>query len=208
MPITNSSIIDITPEESNGNIIAEHQDFIKNICKVSAKPLNDGALTGSDHYRSFLIDCEKLSDFDEINIYEDAIQKLMFDELLKFKCPILYWFEIISPTSNKQILDALIVYKNKEGRKSIPAIRKSPPLDTNVLYVGKVVKGFSGRVVTHLGYYKVSRTQGLQLFHWALPIKLKLRLHMHAFKPEMGRLMAVIERAMAEKLRPLLGKHS
>ena len=185
----------------------EQQNLIKSICEASYKPLQEASLKGSEQYRCYPIDCATLEDFREISIYEDAKHKAMFDELNSFKCPVLYWFEIIEPSSTEIILKAINRCKHTAGRKAIPAILKSPYHGTNVLYVGKVIRGFSGRVVTHLGFYKVPRTQGLQLFYWSIPIKLKLQLHLYTFKPELGPIMGVLETGMARKLKPLLGKH-
>jgi hypothetical protein len=187
--------------------MTEQQNLIMAICEESYKPLQEASLKGSEDYRSYLIDCATLEDFNEIDVCEDIKHKPMFDELLSFKCPVLYWFEIVNPELNEKIIKAINKYKRRGVRKATPAMRKTPNLDTNVLYVGKVKKGFTGRVITHLGYYKVPRTQGLQLYHWSTGIELKLKLHVYTFKPELAPLMTVIERGIAEKLRPLLGSH-
>ena len=177
------------------------------VCEKSYKPLQEASLNGPEEYRSYIIDCATLEDFRDLSIYEADKYKPMFDELNKFKCPVLYWFEIIQPASTEVILKAIKSYKRRGVSKAIPAIRKAPFHGTNILYVGKVIRGFSGRVNTHLGYYKVSRTQGLQLYHWSTEIKLSLKLHVYTFKPELGPMMEVLERGMADKLKPLLGKH-
>lgn len=185
----------------------EYQNLIMSICESSIKPLQEASLKGSEEYRTYIIDCSTLEDFNEINICDDPLYKPMFDELLSFNCPVLYWFEIVQPTSTEKILKAINSYKRKANKKAIPAIRQKPYHGTTVLYVGKVIRGFSGRIVTHLGYYKVTRTQGLQLFHWSTKIQLTLMLHVYTFKNELAPLMGVIETSMANKLRPLLGKH-
>ncbi|OIQ73665.1 hypothetical protein GALL_446940 [mine drainage metagenome] len=187
--------------------MTENQDLIKKICEKSYKPLQEASIAGSEQYRSYTIDCDKLEDFDDVNIYIDKQYKEMFDELISFACPIVYWFEIISPVSTEAIVKAISKYKGRTIRKAIPAIHKNPNHGTTVLYVGKVMKGFAGRVVTHLGYYKVTRTQGLQLFHWSKELKLILKLHVYSFKKELAPMMIVIERGVADELKPLLGKH-
>jgi hypothetical protein len=187
--------------------MTENQDLIKKICAKSYKPLQEASLTGSEQYRSYTIDCDALEELDDVNIYVDERYKPMLDELVSFACPIVYWFEIVSPVSTEAIVKALLKYKRRAIRKAIPAIRKSPNHGTNVLYVGKVMKGFAGRVVTHLGYYKVPRTQGLQLFHWSKELQLTLKLHVYTFKKELAPMMIVIERGVADDLKPLLGKH-
>lgn len=185
----------------------EYQDLIMSICKQSYQPLQDASLKGSEQYRSYLIDCATLDDFSQINICDDVKHKPMFDELIRFKCPVLYWFEIVPPASTQKIIAAINIYMRKGGSKKVPAIRKVPFHGTSVLYVGKVMQGFSKRVITHLGFYDKKRTQGLQLYHWSTEIKLTLNLHVYTFKNELAPMMGVLERGMANKLKPLLGKH-
>ena len=79
--------------------------------------------------------------------------------------------------------------------------------DSRILYVGKVKRHFWGRLIQHLGYYKVNRTQGLQLYYWAKELNLNLKVTVIEFEPEMIDLMEVLESALAKKLKPILGKH-
>ncbi len=122
--------------------------------------------------------------------------------------PCVYCFEIVSPDT-ETILGA---YRNFKANKDFehrarPALKKKPTVNTQTLYVGKVLKDIGGRMVVHFGYYDVGSTAGLQLVCWANEAKLKLHLHIYAFKPEMHDFVAPLEFHLAQKLHPLIGKH-
>ena len=89
----------------------------------------------------------------------------------------------------------------------MPAFRKSIDTTSKVLYVGKVKRHLMGRVIQHLGFYKVERTQGLQLFHWAPKQDLQLKLTVYEFGADMIDLVPLLENATAHQLKPLIGKH-
>lgn len=82
-----------------------------------------------------------------------------------------------------------------------------PFADTTTLYVGKVKSKFWWRLITHFGFYKVHRTQGLQLFYWAKELGLKIDVTVYEFNDEMANYMPIIENAVARDLKPLIGKH-
>lgn len=75
------------------------------------------------------------------------------------------------------------------------------------LYVGKVKKTVWGRVIQHLGFYKVAKTQGLQLFEWARDLDLKLKMHVYEFEEDMCDLVSIMELELARKKKPIIGKH-
>jgi hypothetical protein len=58
-----------------------------------------------------------------------------------------------------------------------------------------------------LGYYKVQRTQGLQLYYWTKELNLNLKLVVFEFEGEMINLMEVLENDLAKHIKPILGKH-
>ncbi|WP_304342930.1 hypothetical protein [Chryseobacterium koreense] len=130
----------------------------------------------------------------------------MFSELNEMSGPCLYFFEITSDHLSSDIIDRIKIYSKTENSKAIPAIKKTIP-ESNVLYVGKVKGNFWGRLIQHMGYYKVNRTQGLQLFYWAKELDLSLKLTVMEFESEMIDIMEVLESGLAKRLKPILGKH-
>jgi len=180
--------------------------------KKVAKELRN-ALKIVEEYKDFktleyTIDCDILEDYNHNNCtLIEPYKSGLFDKAKKMNGPVLYWFEITEPFNSEVIRNEIINYKLK-GIKSVPAMKKTYWEKSNTLYVGKVKRNFWGRIVQHLGYYKTERTQGLQLWHWAKPLKLKVVLHAIAFEPEMEDLVSVLEIKLAKKLRPITGKHS
>ena len=119
----------------------------------------------------------------------------------------MYWFEIISDTDNKMIRDRIKKYSKSKNSKATPAMKKTYDENSKCLYVGKVKKNISGRMIQHLGYYKVVRTQGLQLFYWTKGLNLKLIVHLYSLNDDLAELIAIFERELAKHKKPILGKH-
>lgn len=86
-------------------------------------------------------------------------------------------------------------------------MKKNINLNSKTLYVGKVKGSFWGRLITHLGFYKVNATQGLQLYYWAKHLSLDLKVHIMEFDNNMADTMPIIEYAFAKQLKPLAGRH-
>ncbi len=156
---------------------------------------------------SFKISCSNLNDYTEQDIRKSVEFEEIFRRLLELNGPVVYWFEIKSNIKNIDIRERLLKYKENKNSKSTPAMKKNFSETSNCLYVGKVKKGAWGRMIQHLGYYKVQRTQGLQLFHWAKDLDLELEVHLYEFEKEMEDLVSVIEIDLAKKLKPITGKH-
>lgn len=156
---------------------------------------------------SFTISCSDLDDFNHIDIRQSEKFKEIFDELKKVNGPTLYWFEIISNTDTKQVISALSAYKTKEGAKATPALKTTINYDSKILYVGKVKGTFWGRLIQHLGFFKVNGTQGLQLYYWAKDLSLNFKVHTIEFDKNMKDVMPIVEYAFAQRLQPLAGKH-
>ena len=74
-------------------------------------------------------------------------------------------------------------------------------------YIGKVKKSVWGRMIQHLGFYKVQRTQGLQLFYWTKGLNLKLKVHLYEFEQDMADMISIFEIELAKLNRPIVGKH-
>jgi hypothetical protein len=179
---------------------------IKEISREAFVPLYLVSKNGTKKMKEFHINCSELDDFNFIDIRDSEKYKEMFSELNEINGPCLYFFEITSGNLNIDIIEKIKNYSKTQNSKTIPAIKKKIP-NSNILYVGKVKGNFWGRLIQHLGYYKVNRTQGLQLFYWAKEIDLSLKLTVMEFEDEMVDFMEVLERGLAKRLDPILGKH-
>lgn len=154
-----------------------------------------------------VIDCDSLNDYMEIDVRYSNDFKALFDVLKSMKGPVLYWFEIVSENTHEEIRGKLNAYKITPGARANSAMRNYTVPNSQFLYVGKVKKGISGRIITHLGYNRSSKTSGLQLFHWSKGMNLKLKLSVKEFIPEMEDLVGIIELKVAQNLHPIIGKH-
>jgi len=182
----------------------------ENIKDTSNKLKN--ILLNSDNYGivkeySFDIDCGLLDDFNNYDIRDDIKYKKTFEDITELKGPVLYWFEIISNIENDKIRESINRYREKNNSKSIPAMKKTFDKNSRCLYVGKVKKGVWGRMIQHLGFYKVKRTQGLQLFYWAKELNLNIKIHLYEFDSGFEDLVEIFEKELARKINPILGKH-
>lgn len=184
-------------------------DFSKIIKEVASKEMSPLLVISEQGYKQkydFIIDCADIQDYNTINIISSIEHKDLFTQLVKIKGPVVYIFEIISSTNSNDIVENIKNYSKTEKSKKTPAIKVIYP-DTNILYIGKVKRNFWGRVIQHLGFYKISQTQGLQLYYWAKPLKLKLLLHVFEFNNDSVELLPVLEKGLALELKPILGKH-
>jgi hypothetical protein len=181
-------------------------ELIKDIAKSALNPLKKVSEVGATKISEFDIECGSLEDYNNCDIRKSPWFETLFIELQKFQGPCLYFFTITSKQSATQIVERIRAYSSTENSKSIPAIKKQFS-QSNILYVGKVKRDFYGRVIQHLGYYKVNQTQGLQLFYWAQDLNLCIKLTVLEFDTEMMNLMEVLENGLAKELKPILGKH-
>jgi hypothetical protein len=156
---------------------------------------------------SFDIDLSTIQDFNFIDIRESHEYKALFNRLMSMNGPVLYWLEIDCNIENSTIRAAIENYSKSDNSKAIPALKKRFDENSKCLYVGKVKKSFWGRLIQHLGFYKVNATQGLQLFYWAKDLNLKLKIHTYEFEQDMEDLVSIFEIKLAKELRPLIGKH-
>lgn len=182
------------------------EKIIKEISGNSIIPLQNVSKNGVKRTKEFYINCCELEDYNHIDITNSDKHGKMFIELKEFVGPCLYYFEITSDNLSSEIVSRIRKYSDSENSKSIPAI-KSKIVESKILYVGKVKRHFWGRLIQHLGYYKVNRTQGLQLFYWARELNLNLKLTVFEFDADMINLMEVLENDLAKHLKPILGKH-
>lgn len=181
-------------------------ESIKNISKNASASLQYVAENGIKNYKEFDIKCAELEDFNFIDIRDSEKYKILFNDLKRIEGPVVYYFEIMSDNTSTDIVNHIRQYAASENSKAIPAIKRTIP-ESKILYVGKVKKGFWGRLIQHLGFYKVNRTQGLQLYYWAKELDLDIKLRVFEFESQMADLMNVIENGLARELNPILGKH-
>lgn len=174
--------------------------------KKAATAFNNFAATSWSDPLQLDIDCNELKDWQNVDIRESDEYGAFFKTIEQFDGPSLYWFEIVSDTSRSEMISALRQY-GESGERPIPSIKKIPPLDTDVLYVDKVVRGPWGRLIAHLGYFNRKNVHGLQLYHWSRNLDLQLRFCAYEAAPEMYDYMEIIERRAAKELRPLVGRH-
>lgn len=148
----------------------------------------------------------------EINISEFITQ---IKDLKDKNTPTLYWFELESPESNKAIRTKYINYRENiktqyttSNYRNTSAYKKTFCLKSRTLYVGKVEKGFWGRLVTHLGYNQSPKTAGMQLYHWYdTSLYGNLKVNYISFDYKMKDLITILEKQLARELKPLIGRY-
>ncbi len=183
------------------------QDYVKNISGELISSLTTIKESGFKNEFSFEIECELLNDYNNFDIRDSEDFKMIFDKLKELNGPVLYWFEILSDTDRAQIRKQINEYSVSDNPKTTPALKKGFDKNTKCLYVGKVKKGVWGRMIQHLGFYNVARTQGLQLFYWTRGLNMKLKVHLYEFEENMADVVSIFEIEMAKLKKPLIGKH-
>jgi hypothetical protein len=181
-------------------------NLIKEIASQEILPFENIKKNGYRQIKEFEIDCTHLDDYNHIDPRKVGPYVPMFKDIMEMKGPVLYFFEVLSDTSPSEIIESIKSFSNGPNSKSIPAIKKTIPI-SKILYVGKVKKIFWGRVIQHLGFYKVRGTQGLQLYYWAKPLNLKLKLTAIEFEDDASEIISILEKKFAQQLNPILGKH-
>lgn len=134
--------------------------------------------------------------------------------LKSVKKPVIYFFQFKDKPNNKPIVNRIRDYKEngnsdtgkKENRSCVKVRNDSDTeFDTKVLYVGSTGSGFHGRVKQHLGFGPKG-TYALQLVHWAKNLDLQLTLYWMELHTESHDFRYDIEDALAEQMKPLVGK--
>lgn len=177
-------------------------------------------------YNTLLNQAEKytfnLKDLPHVNDYLNGIRHLdkfhnMFKELDSKTNSCLYWFQLSDEESCGKIVQLLDNSREflKENVRIVPV--KNSNCNSKTLYVGSRRGGYtkkwelsniSGRIIQHLGFYKVGSTQGLQLVHWAGQAEHDITLNIYEFEKDFpNQYLGAIEKIMAHKLLPLCGKH-
>ena len=177
------------------------KDLLKNLQKFQDETFEE--------VLSFDVDCETLIPFLPGKHGSDAI----FYQLHNFNNdrPAVYWFEISSKHTAKDIRDAYPDIQSQAGVRKTPSIYKGQTFESKVLYVGKGKKNISGRMFLHFGFEPIKvNLQGLQLCHWDFNSALKglkLKLNIIYLPKEMVLFTPIFERCLADNLKPILGRH-
>ncbi|QKJ63231.1 hypothetical protein [Flavobacterium sp. M31R6] len=162
-----------------------------------------------------------LSDLPEIADYKISIRNdNVFGEILsnldKKINNCIYWFETENNDSCNNLQKLLDGQRENLSLNARTVPVKNRNKDSNVLYVGIRRGGLtkkynmshlSGRIKVHLGYYNVGSTQGLQFAHWARNIDCKINLKVVQFEELPNEYLNTVEKILAFKLKPLIGKH-
>ncbi|MGJ7030223.1 hypothetical protein [Niabella hirudinis] len=190
--------------------------IIASAVKTLNTVLTDYLVSGPRSIHEFKIDCTKL---DERFLSEDIRHSLEFKEIFQQlekiqDNPCLYVFEIESEISTKKIIESLKNFGN-QTEKVIPKLKTKIPEHSKTLYVGKVNSLVWGRLITHLGFHthknkgnpKASINHGLQLHFWAKDLLLQIKYTVIEFEHNMKDVLPVLEKQLAFKLNPIIGKH-
>lgn len=185
---------------------------------ITALQLCQNQLAIGENTRKIKIDSSYfLKDYCKIrNITTCDEHKEVFNALKAIKSPVLYWFEF-KPIKGlcPKIREVFVEYKNLvKGNYKHPKYRNTSSFKKNfnhnskTLYVGKVETYFWGRIVTHLGYAKNKKTAGMQLYQWYKVKKFgNITLKYIVFENEMKYLVPALEKELAQKLEPIIGRY-
>ncbi len=151
------------------------------------------------------------------NVDEDF--RYLFEELDHKHNHCLYWFELETESKANELNDLINAFrtpKGTTGHRTVPAKNKNTNKGSKVLYVGirrgkkkpANLTNIVGRINQHMGYYKVNRTQGLQLVHYAQGLDFEITLNVIEFKDIQNPMyLNLLEKMVADRLKPLCGRH-
>ena len=136
------------------------------------------------------------------NQYSELVQK--FNTL---KDPCVYWFEILGNYDIDTVWNAFQAFKDSHTHK-LPRSKTKAPRDTNILYLGKVKFNLLRRMKEHLGFTTATKTQSLQLCHWATELGLEIEINVLEFEQETSNLVGAFEFKLAREMKTILGSHT
>jgi hypothetical protein len=125
--------------------------------------------------------------------------------------PCIYWFDAENETKAIEMIKERLKFSFDYPIRSAP--KPNSHKNSKCLYVGIRQGGMrkrdnfsniAGRIVIHCGYYHVGSTQGLNLAYWA---KEKITLNIIELPHEASIYLNIIEKMLAKKLKPVLGRH-
>jgi len=155
---------------------------------------------------SLTLDCEYLPELSdgESCCTEPGLDRF-FATIQQINEPTVYWFTIQSHHDSKQIYDRMLTARKTVNRRFPAQVEYRGT--SKVLYVGKVNSDLSNRMITHLGYDERPDRQGLQLYHWARKMGLKLELNCVVLKKELKYFIYFFEAQLSQELKPIIGKY-
>lgn len=181
-------------------------NYLKEVSSSTIKILDAFKEKGRKGEFSFEYDCATSQDYRYVNILEKGQFVELFDKLKLITGPVIYWIEVVSNTSSQDISNAAYTYKLTNERH-VPAIKSRINHDSKIIYVGKVQNGIFVRVMNHMGFHASHKTQGLQMYHWGKDIGLKVQFHLMQLHEGCESILTVWEKALATKMKPIIGKH-
>jgi len=135
---------------------------------------------------------------------------IIVDELIQIEFPVIYYFQICDEIDDPGLLTKLkglyeFKYGDGKGKVMLPKITKNPTMKNSqkILYVGSRSKKFSGRILEHLGFSHHG-TQGLNLCKIPNGFN-SVKLHYAIIKTQNLKAVYLIENALHQKLKPLIG---
>ncbi|NHB69605.1 hypothetical protein [Perlabentimonas gracilis] len=177
------------------NII--NNKFQPSILEINCKDLVDYDNSGKGEYD--LPESLKISFF-------RGLDKLLLDneeKSLTNKKPCLYFLKFDAGLA-ESILAKYRNYRSIDNLRNKSSLKPNPNIDTNILYVGKVLSNVGARLSTHFGYAS-PKVGGLQLKHWARDMELKLKIHLIIFHEDIGNFINPLELEFTRLLKPLIG---
>lgn len=192
------------------------ENSIRKEAETLNKAITNYLITGPKSILEFEINCSKLDEkyFSEDIRYSDEFIE-MFKKLKNIQdSPCLYVFEIESEISTSILIENFLNFGN-QTQKVIPKLKTKIPFDSKTLYVGKVNKLIWGRLITHLGFHTNknkgnpirSNNHGLQLYFWAKELNLQIKFKVIEFEKDLIEIVPILEKKLASKLHPIIGKH-
>lgn len=187
-------------------------NLVKSISTNNAFHLLEIANNDKYTFESFTLKANEINK--RLWLEENILESLEYGPLLNNLAlikdfPVLYIAEITDAVPHMDIVAAIHDFINKKTDRAFPAFsdKRINNEHSKVLYVGKVKRDFYGRIIQHMGYHRSAHTQGLQLSHWIPAIQLDVTFKYVVLKPEIGDFLSSIEYALANELKPILGKH-
>jgi hypothetical protein len=159
--------------------------------------------------KTYDIDCSSMPAFEHFGFKKSPhLNEVIYNlDSYRNSDPAIYWIEILSEHSAKDIHIPYGGFKKSLVRKT-PAYNKGfNNWGTKILYVGKAQSNIAGRMILHLGYEGRDNLQGLQLCHWKHIQNLRIRLNVIYLPSSLAMLAQVFENQLAKILKPILGRH-
>lgn len=186
--------------------LASPSSVLFNYVEELKESINQVTSDSFNNIETHEIDCGLMPSFEQGFLASKHTETFIL-ELKKNNKPAVYWFEVSSEHSAKDIYDPYPDLK-KGSERNLPAFKKGfKSWQSKVLYVGKVKNNLSGRMFVHLGYHPKKTIQGLQLCHWTHQAGLKLKIHIIYLPENLEMLAGVLEFQLSRFLNPILGKH-